>query len=203
MDMNDFKCLMEFVANELRVVEFNPDEHVYQTKYESVFRKLKKVGEKDGWKVHLVSKDKDYTKFYLREDFEKQCCDILDELNLRNVKQDEIDKICSVFPEGYTTFSNGPFHTTPKLINDIEDLVYWLEERAEEPIKAALILASNRRGINLDNNEYWFYIEGTNWEPIIHYQPYMLEYIKSAVTFSDIEVQEKLLKVLKEIKGCD
>jgi len=45
--MNDFKCLMEFVANELRVVEFNPNEHVYQTKYESVFRKLKVVWKKE------------------------------------------------------------------------------------------------------------------------------------------------------------
>lgn len=198
-----FEELFDFVHKELEVIEYNPCEHVFQTRYDSVLEKLKEAGKKDGWKVDFVSENADYIKFYVREDFADQCIKILNELNLEKVDQNTIDKICEVFPEGYGLFSDGPFHTTPKLINKIDDLIYWIEERTDEPIKTALMLASNRRGINLYHDEYWFYIEGANWEPIIHYQPYMLEYIKSAVTYSDIEVQEELLKVLKEIKGCD
>ena len=203
-----FEELFDFVHKELEVVEYNPCEHVYQTRYNSVIEKLKEAGKKDGWKIDFVSEDIDYIKFYVRDDFEKKCCDILDKLNNRIISEEEMDKICKTFPDGSGLFSNGPFCIRPKLIEKIEDLVECIEEYCDDdPITKAFYLAhywkNHRSDIDLFRDRYWFYIEGTNWELQIDKQCGLIEYIKCVISFLEIEEQEKTLKVLKELERCD
>ena len=207
MDMS-FEKLFDFVFKELEVVEYNPCKHLYQTRYDSVLEKLKEAAEKDGWKVDWVSEDKDYIRFYVREDFEKQCCDILDKLNNRMISEEEMNEICKTFPDGSSLFSNGPFYIRPKLIEKIEDLVECLEEYCDDdPITKAFHLArywkDRRPDIDLFYDRYWFYIEGTNWELEIDTQSGLLKYIECVISNSEIEEQEKTLKVLKKLEECN
>lgn len=199
----DFKELFNLLK-ELEIIEC-VDKDTYTVSYDAVLCKLKELSKNSNYQVEWQKEDNKNIWFTVKkQSIAKQCYTLLDEINKNTIPQHIMDKICQIFPGGKALHSEGAFHTTPKFITNIDKLVQYIEEyNPDQPTLAAFCLASlwkdYRSNIDIFKDEYWFYVDGVNWETYIETQNSMIEYIKICIDCLEIDEQKEMLKTLKEI----
>lgn len=138
----------------------------------------------------------------------EECINLLDELNKRKLTQRDVDILCKDFCCGDELFNDQLFKFIPKYIEKFDDLVEVLDKynyENEDKIISALHFM-NRNKDNFDDErkifkgEYWFYIDGVNWESWAVYQYEIINLLKWEVE-EDMtkEEQKDYLEVLKAI----
>lgn len=137
---------------------------------------------------------------------EKECINLLDKLNERELTQKDVDILCKDFCSRHALFDCQLFKFVPKYISEFNDLIKLLDEyndENEDKISSAIHLMYKNK---LDDEEkifkggYWFYIDGVNWENWVCNQSEIIWMLKWKVE-EDMtkEEQKNYLEVIKTV----
>lgn len=139
---------------------------------------------------------------------EKECINLLDKLNERELTQKDVDILCEDFCSGHELFNCQLFKFVPKYISEFDDLIKLLDEyndENEDKIKSAIYLMHRNKN-RLDDEKkifkggYWFYMDGVNWEDWVCNQSEIIWMLKWKVE-EDMtkEEQKNYLEVIKTV----